>query len=292
MPFRTAIKKYLPILLSVFMFHFCVKPKTIRRPLAIKKINNWVCVYNDRTAPADLKKFDLAVLDADAHPDLQGLKNSQTVLVGYVSLGEVGTYRWYWPQIANKPWVVQKNPNWDSYFIDVRAPEWQQWLISKIIPNVLAQGFDGIFLDTIDNAEYLEKYHPGIKYPGAQQSMIALIRAIRKRFPDIFIIANRGFSLLDEMGRDIDGIVAESLFTTILFQAEQGMKLRPPSEYQPVVEQLVAAQKKFNLLIFTLDYLAPENQQAIQSIIQKARNLNFVPYISTAKLDSVFYFTL
>ena len=80
-------------------------------------MNNWVCVYVDSVAIEDIKKFDLAVLDADAHPNLAPLRDSSTLPVGYLSLGEIADYRWYWDLISTKSWVLDKNPNWGSHFV-------------------------------------------------------------------------------------------------------------------------------------------------------------------------------
>ncbi|MFQ5751432.1 MAG: endo alpha-1,4 polygalactosaminidase [bacterium] len=274
------------------MFVSCARRAIIRRHLDSKKINNWVCVYNENASISALKKFDLAVLDADAHPDLTALKNSPTILIGYVSLGEVGSYRWYWPFIANKPWILDKNPNWDGRMIDVRAAEWHDWVIEKIIPRILAKGFDGIFLDTIDNAAYLEKYHPEKKYPGAQASMIHLIKAIRNKFPKKYILVNRGSAILNEIGAFIDGVVAESIFSAIDLNAKQKLRSRTADEYEPEVQKLLAARKKFNLMVFTLDYTETENNKFfIRDVIAKARQNDFIPYISTTKLDSVYLYT-
>ncbi|MFQ5824479.1 MAG: endo alpha-1,4 polygalactosaminidase [bacterium] len=273
------------------LFFSCAGREKIRSNLESHKINNWVCIYNDNAPVSTIRKFDLAILDADAHPDLTELKKSNTILIGYVSLGEVGEYRWYWNLIADKPWILDKNPNWNSRMIDVRTLEWHEWLIDKIIPKILEQGFDGIFLDTIDNAEYLEKYHPKIKYPGAQAGMITLIKAIRKRFPSIYIIANRGFSIIHEIGPLIDGVVAESIFTTIDVNNNK-VRLLTPDEYSSNIKQLLAAKKSFDLTVFTLDYADPENTSFIRSIITRSREYDFIPYISTTKLDRIYLNTL
>ncbi len=274
------------------VFFSCTRREMTRTNLHSRKINSWVCIYNENASPTDISKFDLAVVDADAHPDLTAIKKTNTILIGYVSLGEVGDYRWYWKHIANKSWILEKNPNWNSNMIDVRAQEWQDWLIDKIIPRILADGFDGLFLDTIDTAEYLEKYHPKHKYPGAQKRMIQLIKAIRKKFPTIYIIANRGFSMLSKIGSAIDGVVAESIFSTIEFNENQNARLRTSDEYNIETKKLLSVKKKCNLLVLTLDYVESENKLNIKNIISTSRQFGFIPYISTAKLDSVYLHTL
>lgn len=273
------------------LFLSCAGPRRLRSNLKFKQIKNWVCVYSQDASIRNIKKFDLAILDPEAHPDLAELKKSNTFVIGYVSLGEVGDYRWYWNLIAHEPWILDKNPNWDSYMIDVRAPEWQALVIEKIIPQIIEKGFDGVFLDTIDNAEYLEKYYPAKKFPGARAAMINLIRVIRKKFPSIYIIVNRGFSMLSEISSVIDGVVAESIFTRIDFE-NNTVRLLTPDEYYMNIQRLVAARSKFNLTIFTLDYINPNDTTYVNSIMTKSRNYEFIPYLSTTKLDSIYFYTL
>jgi len=281
----------LPFGLFVFgiclQFLACTVGSKVRRRAQLRKVNNWVCVYVDSVAIEDIKKFNLAVLDADAHPDLAPLRGSSTLPVGYLSLGEIADYRWYWDLISTKSWVLDKNPNWGSHFVDVRQKEWHSFLLDIVIPEILGQGFEGLFLDTIDSAEYLEKYHHK-KYPGSEKAMAELIRAIRKRYPKIYLIANRGYSIVGEIGGEIDALLAESTFTTIDFKNETVEILRPP-DYDPVVSRLKIIQKQFNLTILTLDYVAAEKTVVIQSILSLSRDSGFIPYVSTPALDTVFF---
>ncbi|MCH8872874.1 endo alpha-1,4 polygalactosaminidase, partial [candidate division KSB1 bacterium] len=239
----------------------------------------------------EIKKFDLAVLDSDSHPDLAKLKDSDTLLIGYISIGEVGDYRWYWSDIKDKPWLLDKNPNWDSYMIDVRNDEWQELLNQQIIPKILAKGFDGIFLDTIDNAEYLQRYHPKKKYPMMETAMVRLIKSIRKNFPSAYLVANRGFAILDEIAGSIDAVVAESIFTTINFE-ENITRRNTPQEYEPIIKQLRKMKRKEGIKIFTLDYPNLENESDIEEIIADSHALGFIPYISTPQLQKVYSHTL
>jgi uncharacterized protein (TIGR01370 family) len=285
-------KYYVLILGGIFMLSVsCAESRKLRGTFEFKGIKNWVCIYNENASVASVNKFDLAILDADAHPDLAELKKLNTILIGYVSLGEVGEYRWYWNLIADKPWILGKNPNWDSNMIDVRAPEWQALVINEIIPKIIDKGFDGIFLDTIDNAEYLEKYRSKKKYYGVQAAMINLIKAIRKKFPSLYIIVNRGFSILNDIGSVIDGVVAESIFTNLDFK-NNTVRLLTPNEYYVNIKKLLEVRQRFNLTVFTLDYTDPNDTVHVSSVIAKARKFEFIPYISTAKLDSIYFYTL
>lgn len=276
--------------MALFLTQCSSRTKCLRKTPELT-IRSWACNYNEFARPEELTKFDLVVVDADAHPDLSLLKKNHTRVIGYLSLGEVGEYRWYWPDIQNRPWVLHKNQHWDSHMIDVRSPEWQELILETIIPDILKQGFDGLFLDTIDNAEYLEKYHAEKKYPGAEAAMIKLIHAIRQRYPRTTLLANRGFSLLDAISVDVDAVVAESVFTRADLKKGE-IYLRPAAEVEPVVEKLQRTARRCGVRILNLEYFSPARQKNIEKLISKARSHGFIPYVSTVSLDSTYTFTL
>lgn len=288
---RTISRLHFTFFIGILIMFGCAGKKKLARNVHFDNIKTWVCVYNSDASVSNVKKFDLAILDSDSHPDLTELKATGTILIGYVSLGEVADYRWYWNDIAKKPWILEKNPNWNSRMIDVRADEWRQLLTEQIIPRILAKGFDGIFLDTIDDAEYLEQYHPKKKYPGMGAAMVRLIKLIRKKFPTIYIVANRGFAFLNEIASSIDGVVAESIFTTIDFEKSMTRR-RNAYETAPIIKQLRKASKRTGLKVFTLDYPDLENRMDIEEIIAQSQRLGFIPYLSTPKLEKVYFYTL
>jgi|YelNatPaOPRAMG01_1025707.scaffolds.fasta_scaffold04255_2 cysteinyl-tRNA synthetase len=91
-------------------------------------------------------------------------------LLAYVSIGEAEDYRWYWNQAwdANhdgKPdpgapaWLGPENPQWPGdYRVRFWDPAWQA-IVFQYVDKVMAQGFDGVYLDTVDTYEYWER-HP------------------------------------------------------------------------------------------------------------------------------------
>jgi len=280
------------ILLAGTMFFFgCASRNKRLTHLSDQDLENWVCVYSEHASPDEIRKFDLAVLDSDAHPDLSQLRNSRTILLGYISLAEVGQYRWFWTEISNQDWILDKNPNWDSWMVDVREQSWHDFVLDRIIPRILTDGFRGLFLDTIDTAEYLEKWHTGKKTPGAQDSMIKLIREIRRRYPKIYLVGNRGFSILNEIGPYLDGVVAESIFTNVDLTNDK-MQLSSADQYDRRVRELKRARDKFHLMVFTLDYMNRSLAPEIQNIIAISRANGFVPFVSTPRLDTVYQDTL
>jgi len=270
-------------------FFGCSAGGAMRRRAQLRKINSWVCVYSKEASPTDIRKFDLAILDADMHPEMMTLRGN-TLLMGYLSLAEVTDNRWFWPQISAKTWVLDKNTSWNSWYVDVRSPEWHEIVLNKIIPVILEQGFNGLFLDTVDNAEYLERYHPPKKYPGSEEAMVQLIKKIRKTYPDIYIIVNRGYAIFDKIGRAVDAVVAESTFSTWDVEANRSRILHS-IEFEITVKKLKAIQAQFKIPILSLDYVEYANSVAIERILGRSRECGFIPYISTPDLFKIYFHT-
>ena len=108
------VKRYSSLTLGLFVFGICLQflgctvGSKVRRRAQLRKVNNWVCVYVDSVAIEDINEFDLAVLDADAHPSLAPLRRSSTLPVGYVRLDQVADYRWYWDLISDKAFLFNE----------------------------------------------------------------------------------------------------------------------------------------------------------------------------------------
>ncbi len=124
-----------------------------------------------------------------------------------------------------------------------------------------------------------------------EPAMVRLIKSIRKSFPSAYLVANRGFAILDEIASSIDAVVAESIFTTIDFE-ENITRRNTPHEYVPIIKQLRKMKRKEGLKIFTLDYPNLENEPEIEEIIAHSHALGFIPYISTPQLHKVYSYTL
>lgn len=280
---------FLSVMLCVLAFWACNK-SLVRPESRLPKISNWLCLYSNTVDPAGLAPFELAVLDADALVDLQSIKNNGTTVVGYVSLAEVQPFRWYWELAQNAGCILPDKTAFGGYFVDVRADSWHRLLLDKILPTIMEKGFDGLFLDTIDTAEFLENRQSGEQLPGARDAMIKLISDIRQAFPNAVIIANRGFSMLPKFSSSVDVVLAESVLTE--YKSETGLAaLRAPDSYAEILQKLKEFQRNGGL-VFTLDYTVNSSPMINNKVMKMAEDLNFVPYLSDPQLNKIYYTAL
>ncbi len=83
----------------------------------------------------------------------------------YVSIGEAENYRFYWKK-GWKPgqpaFVGRENPQWKgNYAVKYWEPAWQALFVGgkeSYLARVLAAGFDGIYLDKVDEYEWFEEH--------------------------------------------------------------------------------------------------------------------------------------
>lgn len=160
-------------------------------------------------------------------------------VVAYVSVGEAEDYRPYWqkrwdangdgkPDASAPGFLDVENPDWKgNYKVRYWQAEWQKIMLPAV-DRVVAQGFDGIYLDIVDAFEFYEfdaekkdwidnRVNPetGKTF---RQDMIAWVGAIAKRARavrgDFMVIPQNATQLLEDAGyrKLISGIGVEDLF--------------------------------------------------------------------------------
>ena len=249
--------------------------------------DSWVVYYHNNLTPEAFTSYSLVILDSDAHPPISPMLSSGKTVLGYISLGEIADYRSWYKEVSKEGLLLNENQFWPgSYLIDLRDHRWTKRVIEELIPKILRQGFSGIFIDTLDNAAELERIDKK-KYAGMTSSAVDLIKAIRRHYPEIKIVLNRGYDLLPHVGGEIDIALGESVYSTYNHQTKK-YGLVNKNLYKQQVDILQNAAKQFpDLQIYTLDYWEPEDFKGIKKIYKTQRENGFVPYVSTIGLDRI-----
>jgi uncharacterized protein (TIGR01370 family) len=260
------------------------------RPLA--GVRSWAVYYGSALEAAmDLARFDVVVLDPYGHPPLDAVKRHGTLVLMYVSLGEVNANHPQFAGIGGEPWVLSPNPNWpEARRLDVRAPAYERWLLERVVPAALAGPVNGLFLDTADTALELERAEPR-RYAGAAAALERVLGELKRREPRAILLLNGGLPLAERLPRVVDAVAMESVWTDYDFEAKRyRARPREEAEARAGLLQRVAAR---GLSIFTLEYVSEgEDAHRIGELIRRSRELGFVPYVSTIGLDRVSTHTL
>ncbi|MBY0407211.1 MAG: endo alpha-1,4 polygalactosaminidase [Rickettsiales bacterium] len=253
-----------------------------------QKPERWAVLYSREGDMQQLQTYDLLVFDRDGHPDLAPLQNNKRVLLGYVSFGEAEVNRKDYEQVKALGVLISGVEGWKGGdFIDVRNPVWHAYMLDTIIPELLQKGFSGVMLDTTDNLIWLEHKDP-VAFAGMQQAAIGLIQKIRKRYPDMPIMMNRGLDILPSVSADIDMLLAESTYTSwSLAEGKPGMASDADQAFYRT--KLKRPPFRFHWpRIYSLDYWPPEETDAVKKIYIKQRQEGYAPFVSTPDLQKLY----
>ena len=273
--------------LSLMMFGLAVRalPATGTVPGSVPGRQLWGIDYGAATDPSLARRYDLLVLEPDFDRPLDTLRGKGSRLLGYISLGEVNMARPFAADLAAAGALGGANPNWkDARFADLRHPAWQAMVLDQLVPAILRKGYDGIFMDTLDNAEALERRKQDAQ-PGMVAGAVDLVRALRARFPDMLIMMNRGYALLPDVVSHIDIVLAEAMASRWNFVGRR-YELTPQQDWEWQAAQLhAAARGNPDLALMTLDYWDPADHATVASLYARERAAGFQPYVSTLALD-------
>lgn len=247
----------------------------IKSPQGLKGIDRYTVYYGkDPEEIAKLSRFDLAIVDPGTLNPVQikDLQAQGVIVLAYLSIGETAP-DWYLNPLVDPSWILGVNETWKSKFIDASQNGWHELILNRAIPDIFVKGFNGLFFDTVDTAGAYPRIAPG---------MAALIKAIRGKYPDKVLVMNRGFAVLDEVAPSLDGVMYESLNSTIDWTTMVYQKAETDYRF------LQDAMAKHGFVVLALDYAAPEQGDLIRHDYAEARRAGFIPYVSTIYLDRVY----
>lgn len=210
------------------------------------------------------------------------------LVLAYLSVGEAESYRAYWrKEWAKKPprWLGRVNPHWrENYPVQFWDPEWQAILLGEggYVDSILAQGFDGLYLDRLDCFEVWGPDGKGDKgRASGERAMVALVAAIAHRAR---VVANRpGFLLIGQnapaLARHadyldaIDAIALEDVFTYY--------GRRRPRQVVKALFDAISPARSRALPILAVDYLPRRRDRARFEV--EARKHGLVPFAAPSR---------
>lgn len=163
--------------------------------------------YGADVPVAELGAYDRVVLEPRLATleEVQALKAAGVTVHAYVSVGEIEPSDPLFPTLPASA-LPGSNPAWHTRVADLDHAAWRTHILESRIAPLSDWGFDGAFLDTLDS-------HHLLKNPAAQaEALASLISEIQKRHPDLELLLNRGFEVLDDLHAPVAGVVAESLY--------------------------------------------------------------------------------
>jgi polysaccharide biosynthesis protein PelA len=245
----------------------------------------WTAYFAQAENPLLWQGFDVVLLDLDQHPDLTPIRASGAKVLAYISIAEIAPYRDYYTAFSKELYFfLGKQERWGSEKIDIRNIKWQEFVIRNLVPRVKEQGFDGIFVDTLDTALELERQDP-VRYADSANHAKQLLVALREALPrPSLLMVNRGFEVLPEIADVVDMVLAESILVP-----RSGVVTSESNEvYETIAKHLQQLQKRNrHLRIFTLDYPDLNDKTMIEQVFCTQRAHGFSPAVADVALQSV-----
>lgn len=212
--------------------------------------------------------------------DIEMIRSQQKgrKVLAYISIGEAEDYRPYWQKewvsknklTTSAPhWLGIENPEWKgNYCVKYWNADWQKIMLAAM-DDVMACGFDGVYLDKVDAFETFEQNgHDFIDdrlNPETNQSyrrdMVEWVKTIaghvRAKNAEALVIPQNGSQLVEhpDFLEDISAIGIEDLFTN-------GNKVQPKSHTNEVLENLKKMASD-NKPILVIEYSKSPELQAI-----------------------------
>jgi uncharacterized protein (TIGR01370 family) len=241
-----------------------------------------VALFYGAAAPlAELRAFDIVVVDPDHGYDPRAYNSASSELFAYVSLGEAHPSRSWFASIP-PAWKAGANTAWGSVVIDQARAEWAEFVAERIVAPLWARGYRGLFLDTLDSYRLARGTDPAAQ----QQGLVRLIRELRRRFPGLRLIANRGFELLPQIRDELAAVAAESLFRG--WDAAAGHYVEVPAKDREwLLEQLRQVRAEHGLPAIAIDYVDPRERDLARTTADRIAALGIVPWVADGGLNTL-----
>jgi uncharacterized protein (TIGR01370 family) len=244
-----------------------------------------IAFYYAAKPPIDvLSQFDRVVVEADnmTPSELQELKLDGSRIYAYLSVGEVGPERSYTESI-DPSWVLGINPSWNSKILDLTNPAVRKFLLNQV-DTLQTDGYQGLFLDTMDSFTVTAK--TDAQRAAQSKGLTSLIREMANGYPDLRLITNRGFEVLDAVSQHIEAVAAESLYAG-WNNTKQAYIDVPAGDRQWLRQKLEHVKNKLGLDVIVIDYLPPSQRLAARTIAAKIAEDGYIPWVANPTLDYI-----
>jgi cysteinyl-tRNA synthetase len=249
-------------------------------------VKNWrYQLQNIKPGEIAVSSHDLVVIDYTGEngpfskAEVERMKRkpdgSRRVVLSYMSIGEAEDYRWYWAQRSSS-WLGAENTKWrGNYAVRFWDPGWQQ-IIFAYVDRLLAAGFDGVYLDKVDEFETM----------GHRDEMVAFVARIAARAKaqraDFVIVSQNGDALIPDakFRHAIDAFAREDL----LYGEDRDGARNDASSVRASVKRLkmLTAEGK---PVFVVEY--PRNGEQAQKAREEIAEQGFVGLTAKRALGSL-----
>lgn len=251
-------------------------------PPRLSAVRSWALAIGSGDLAGDVRSryapFDLVVIDGEeaTAPQVGALRAQGTIVLAYLDVGTIEPGRG-WFRLA-KPYRLDFWPDWGEWYANVDAPGYRTLISSRVAPEILAKGFDGLFLDNVDMTE---------THPRQTQGMTALVRALARRVHQHgrYLFAQNGERVLGPTLRFLDGWNREDVSATYDFASKRYVAV-PPAD-SAAARAALRRMRARGLLTLATDYVSAGNAPAIERAIAAACAAGALPFVTNIDLTRI-----
>jgi len=209
--------------------------------------------------------------------------NPGTTVAAYISVGEVHPTRPYFAQVRPE-WRLGENTAWGSIVVDQAAPGWSAFYVQQVVKPLWDRGFRAFFLDTLDSFNLVARTPEARERQAA--GLAAVLREIKRAYPDARLIFNRGFEVLPQVHTLAWAVAAESLFQG-WDAGKQEYRAVPQADRDWLLAQLLKCRDDYKLPVIAIDYVPSRERALARETAQRIRALGIVPWVTNPELDMI-----
>ncbi len=178
--------------------------------------------------------------------------------------------------------VLARNGDWNSSVLDVTHPGWIDWLVDDVARPAIQNGYDGVFLDTIDSTMRIIMQDPS-RAPACRKAVVNAILRLRHDFPGKRIVLNRGFDVVGEVAESIDSVLVEGLYQTWSPEKKEYIPTRVEGT-EWLLSHIAHIQAK-KLPVFVVDYVRPDDTTLARVTAKRIRARGCIPFVTTPDIQ-------
>lgn len=234
-----------------------------------------VLICYAKLKPELIKGYNMLIVEPKHYlpSNVRVFKKQNEEIFAYISLGEVNTNADHYAKVAQ--FTSGKNEQWDSHYLNLDSPQTIKVLLD-IVAHIFATGYDGLFLDNIDN---FTQFGPQKKQ---HQAVVELIKKIKKLYPNKKLIQNAGLELVPETAPYISSVAIESVASNYDFK-HQTYQLSDDERWSNLRTAVLDTKYKYKKNILLIEYA--DNVPLKQAIIDRVDDLDCSLFIGTIDLQ-------
>ncbi|QPC47729.1 putative glycoside hydrolase [Mangrovibacillus cuniculi] len=164
-----------------------------------------------------LRTYDLVIIEPQLYTkeQIDYIQSSGTIVMGYIGVMETPMWNQRRVKLLEPTDYYHKNgqrihyPQWDSYYMDITKPHFQQVLLDEVQEQIVAKGFDGAFLDTVGNIDNEHFWTDKPQYYVQLNGLLTFLEELTTTYQELLYIQNWGMETIMHTHQYMDGFMWE-----------------------------------------------------------------------------------